>query len=56
MELTGNPAGWYWVAMENPEFNITRMNTCRELLDTEEEAKQQVKTYIDNSFKAAKNQ
>ena len=55
-KLTGNPAGWYWVALENPEFNITRKNTCWELVDTEEEAKQQAKAYIDNSFKAAKNQ
>ena len=40
--------GWYWVSPVNSDLNIHFMNTCRSLVDTEQEAKQAAKAHIDD--------
>lgn len=43
--------GWYFVAPVNVELGVIHKNTCNEPVDTEKEAKQQARDYIESCIK-----
>ena len=57
---TGNLSGgwhgekqgwWYWVTPRNEDLGIGYMNTCRDPVPTQKEAKSQARAYIDSCYK-----
>lgn len=46
----GEIQGWYWVVPTNEEKGLEYVNTCSKLLETEKEAKDAAKKYVQEAL------
>lgn len=48
--------GWYWVVPKDESKNLEYMNTCYDLCETEKQAKDEAKAYVQEALRKLKQE